>query len=48
MKSFVFSIVLSIGLFSSLNAQFDRYDFVIVPTKFDVFLNPMPIVQVRF
>ena len=40
MKSFVFSVFFSIGLFSSLNAQFDRYDFVVVPTKFDVFFEP--------
>ena len=39
MKSFVFSVFLSISLFSSLNAQFDRYDFVVVPTKFDVFFE---------
>ena len=39
MKSLVFSVFLSIGLFSSLNAQFDRYDFVVVPTKFDVFFE---------
>ena len=39
MKSFVFSVFLSIGLFSSLHAQFDRYDFVVVPTKFDVFFE---------
>jgi len=40
MKSFVFSVFLSISLSASLNAQFDRYDFVVVPTKFDVFFEP--------